>query len=167
VAFCGRATSLSPRPVLLHQEAERRPCAREAQVRARGRTREPLATIAAWVGARASVPATRREQGLRPPRSLAFRDAVRRPCSAHDAGASQHGPVRRRAHPRCSLSRGEPCPSRTRCGVAPSKRPRGPMYGPRWSRLCPSRVFAPSGCAIAVRPACLGGTRPPLRRRPT
>jgi hypothetical protein len=73
---CGLETYLCPRAVLFLEVAERGAFAREDQVRGRGSTHRPWASIAACAGAGAGVPSTRRAQGAKPRRSCAFKDAA-------------------------------------------------------------------------------------------
>jgi hypothetical protein len=61
--FRGLETSPYPRTVLRNGGAARVACARECQVRERGRTRQPGSTIAVWYGAEAGVQSQRRDRG--------------------------------------------------------------------------------------------------------
>ena len=82
-------------------------------------------------------------------------------------GGTHRDPVRRQARLLPSLSSGKRGRDRTRPSVSPWNRRPGPVYAPRPSRPCPSRVFSLSGPDTFGPQDCCGGTGPPLRKRPT
>ncbi len=65
VALCDLETSQGPHTALFNEVAEQCLFASESQVRGRGSTRPAGPAIVSSRGARASVPATRRDQGER------------------------------------------------------------------------------------------------------
>jgi hypothetical protein len=81
-------------------------------------------------------------------------------------GCAHRDPVRLQARLLPSLRSGKRCRDRTRPSVATCHRPPGPVYAPRPSRPCPSRVFSLSGPGTFGPPDGCGGTGPPLRKRP-
>jgi hypothetical protein len=82
-------------------------------------------------------------------------------------GCAHRDPVRLQARLLPSLSFGERCRDRTPRPVSTCHRPPGRAYAPRPLRLYPSRVFSLNGPDTFGPQDCCGGTRPPLRRRPT
>jgi hypothetical protein len=165
--LCGLETYLYPHTVLCTAVAAQRACARESQVRGRGSTRVPFATLAAYNRAEADVQARRRAQGQRPMCSFAFATYYVRHPRAPSRGSSHDRPVRRRAHPLRSSTFEETCVYRMPFAVAACSTLHGPTDGLRRLRLCPGCVFSPNGRGISGPQGCPGGTRPPLRRRPT
>lgn len=155
----------SDRP--LQRRGSQQACARESQVRGRGRTRVPSATLAAENRAEAEVQSTRRAQGPRPMGSSA--------CATYDVGhprapsrgSSDARPVSRRAHALRSSTLEETGAYRLPCAVAACRTRAGPTDGRRRFRRCPCGVCSPHGRGIAGPQGGPGGTSLPLRRRPT
>jgi len=107
--------------------------------------------------------------GLRdswPMHPLACTDAVRRTASVRAGGASLGCPVRRRAHPRCSLRSGGTSPDQKPPGACAYSRRPAPVYAPGCSGLCPCPAFAPSARDASGPGSCDAKRVEPLRKRP-
>jgi len=165
--LCGLETSLCPRTVLCKRVAAHVMCAREAQVRERGRPRQPCPTSTGCQGARVAVQASARAQSITPRSCCAFHAAALERCAKDErAGCSQACPVRRQAHPRCSRSRCGICPAPIRWRASPWRRRRAPTWEPSWSTPGLSRVCSPNGPATSGPGHGCGATAPPLPQRP-
>jgi hypothetical protein len=167
IMLCGLDTSLYPHTVRCNAVAAQRAGASESQVRGRGSTRVPSATLAASHRAEADVQSTRRAQGHRPMCSSAFATYDVRHPRAPSRGSSHDRPVRRWAHPLRSSTLEETCAYRLPFAVAACRTRHGPTDGLRRLRLCPCGLVSPIGRGSSDPQGCPGGTRPPLRRRPT
>jgi hypothetical protein len=88
-------------------------------------------------------------------------------CRARLPGCAHRDPVRLQARLLPSLSCGERYRDRTPLPVSTCHRLPGRAYAPRLLRPCPSRVFSLNGPDTFGPQDYCGGTRPPLRRRPT
>jgi hypothetical protein len=82
------------------------------------------------------------------------------------SGSPQGDPVRRQARRLSSLTPGERRRGRTRLSVSTCSRPPGPVYGPRPSEPCLSRVCARGAPDMFGPQDCCGETGRPLRKTP-
>jgi hypothetical protein len=83
------------------------------------------------------------------------------------SGSTHRDPVRQQAHLLSSLTLGERRRDRTRLSVSTYNRSPGPVYGPRSSGPCPSRVSSRGAPDIFGLQDCCGETGRPLRKKPT
>jgi hypothetical protein len=82
-------------------------------------------------------------------------------------GSSLLSPVRRWAHPLCSLRSGGISPYRKPPDASAYSRLPGPVDAPECSGLCLYHVFSPSGPKVSGPGGCYAGRAWPLRKRPT
>jgi hypothetical protein len=150
--LCGLAMMLCPRTVLGQGGAE----PGSSPVRGRlGREAAPV-TVApsrrlcrSQRGWPSNGPRLRASRPLRPLGRA--QTQAHKTASTLDGGGARRGPVRRQAHPRCSLSQGGPSPEPRLGGVGASQRRPARACGPGWGGLYPCPGASPHGpgaCAL-------------------
>ena len=166
--LCGLDLMLCPHPVLCQSVAARAPCARESQVRARGRTRAPWTPLVVDTRARAGGPSTRPGAGqsatglLRVPgRSHGERDPGQL-WRAHPIGSSEAaGSPARRSAPWRHRALGNPVARGSMESTARA------IWWARTGKAWPlPRAGSPSAPGLAGLGPCCVARGAPLRHRP-